>query len=190
MNTIAVRVYDGGDEGGIVDGDVGIYSREDAVRFVTDLSGKWYFRTGDDPAWAFPSVLDKEWDKVQVPDRWENQGYSRYDGIAWYKKYVKITAEQKSQKLILLLGKINDIDEVYFNGERIGGMGRFPSKKRKAKTSGYYKKRRAYFIPSNLIKTGQENIIAVRVFDDGKNGGIYEDPVGIVTRQEYLRYSK
>ncbi len=190
LNTIAVRVYDAGDKGGIVDGDVGIYSREDVVQFEIDLSGSWKFRTGDDPSWAKPSCDDGAWSSIRVPGRWENQGYPDYDGIAWYRRSVIISALASRNKLILLLGKINDIDEVFFNGKKIGGMGRFPGKDRKAKTEDYYKKERAYFIPPELIQKDRSNVIAVRVLDTGKNGGIYEDPVCIVTREEYLRYMK
>ena len=189
-NTLAVKVYDAHGGGGIVDGKVGIYSRRDVLELKLDLSGQWKFATGDDMARARPDYDDTNWKTIKVPCYWENQGYKRYDGIAWYRKKVRISPQLAGFKLILMLGKINDIDEVYFNGKLIGYTGEFPHGDKMAEYKHRKDKERAYFIPPHLIRTERENIIAVRVLDVGKYGGIYKGYVGITTRQEYLKYSK
>jgi sialate O-acetylesterase len=87
----------------------------------------------------------------------------------------------------LLVGKIDDFDETYLNGERVGRMGRMPEEKMDYPNSDDYKQLRAYMIPSGLLQPGKENLIAVRVYDCWRDGGIYDGPIGITTRHQYLR---
>jgi len=191
-NVLAVKVYDKHGAGGIYKGNPGIYLRKDYVELAIDLSGKWKFSPGDVLKNSSTTLNDRNWKYILVPARWEDEGYPDLDAFAWYRKSVVIKRKLANSKLILMLGKINDIDEVYFNGTLIGTTGKFNVKdlKRKNTEQGYYKKHRTYFIPPNLIRVNKENIIAVRIFDLGNKGGIYEGDVGIVTREEFLKYEK
>ena len=47
-NLVAWRVYSPGGKGGILRGPVHLTRKEDAI----DLSGRWFFRVGDSPAWS------------------------------------------------------------------------------------------------------------------------------------------
>ncbi|MBC8185293.1 beta galactosidase jelly roll domain-containing protein [candidate division KSB1 bacterium] len=192
INVLAVKVYDKHGAGGIYKGNIGIYSRKDYVNLSIDLSGKWIFSAGDFSKNSSPVLNTKKWKNILVPARWEDEGYPDLDGFAWYRKRVVIKSSLASSKLILMLGKINDIDAVYFNGTLIGSTGNFNVKdlKKENLAGEYYKKERAYFIPPTLIKANRENLIAVRIFDFGNKGGIYEGDVGIVTRDEYLRHQQ
>ena len=187
-NIIAVRVYDAYLGGGIVSGEVGIYRRMDIIDMEIDLSGSWKFQTGHDPEWLRERFDDTQWNTLHVPLVWEKQGYETYDGYAVYRKEVIVPESLSTTKLVLLLGCISDIDETFFNGHRIGNTGTFPT----ANEDGVFraKQERAYVIPSNLIHYGMENIIAVRVFDRGPNGGIYKGYVGIATTNNYIQYSQ
>ena len=189
-NTIAIRVYDLHGQGGITDGDIGIFSRMDVIDLKIDLSGKWRFSTGDDLKWADPKFNDSRWNRIEVPSFWEKQGYTNHDGFAWYRESVFLSKSLAQVKLILLLGKINDADEVYFNGALIGGTGKFPENKGRLLHQELYKEERAYFIPPYLIKTDKPNVIAVRVYDAGSNGGIAKGDIGITSRREYMKYIK
>ncbi len=135
-----------------------------------DLAGKWLFRVGDDKNWDESKIDEFGWVEIQVPSQWEKQGYN-FDGVAWYRKHVNIPSHFKTKKLYLYLGKIDDNDQVYFNGELIGA------------TDGWTQER-IYFIPNDLINYDSDNVIAVRVEDKGLGGGIYEGPVLIVSRDE------
>jgi len=189
-NVIAVRVYDAQRAGGIYRDDVGIFSRQDIVNLAIDLSGKWKFEIGDDKDRAKNEYNDSKWKEVKVPAYWENEGYPNLDGIAWYRKRVEIDKKLGGAKLILLLGKINDIDQVFFNGRLIGRTGKFPTNNNKGVYEKLKNSPRAYFIPPDIIKPGEKNTIAVRVYDVGGKGGIYKEYIGIVTREEYLKYIK
>ncbi len=135
-----------------------------------ELSGKWLFRIGDDRNWSETKIDEFGWVEIQVPSQWEKQGYN-FDGVAWYRKHVNIPSHFKTKKIYLYLGKIDDNDLVYFNGELIGV------------TNGWTQER-IYFIPNDLINYDSDNVIAVRVEDKGLGGGIYEGPILIVSRDE------
>ncbi|HDQ45065.1 MAG TPA: glycoside hydrolase [bacterium] len=189
-NVVAVQVFDYHLGGGIAEGKVGIFSRHDVLALDIDLGGQWKFSTGDDPMWARPDWDDTGWATISVPNSWENEGFENYDGFAWYRKTLRIGSGLARSKLILMLGYIDDIDEVYFNGVLIGHTGRFPSHKDDWMIRGFNDLERAYFIPPHLIRSGGENVIAVRVYDRGGLGGIVRGYVGITTRDNYLRYMK
>jgi sialate O-acetylesterase len=51
-----------------------------------------------------------------------------------------------------------------------------------------YKQLRSYNIPDGVLKFGEVNTIAVRVYDGFIDGGIYEGPVGIIRQSKYQEY--
>jgi len=138
------------------------------------LKGYWNFSVGDDIAWADYSYNDSEWDKIIVPKSWEKQGYEDYDGYAWYRKSFTLTKAEKINTYILKLGRIDDVDEVYINGKKIGGTGNFfPN------YSTAWNIQRVYHIPEELLYSNKKNVIAVRVFDQAIDGGIMDGDVGL-----------
>lgn len=189
-NVIAVQVLDTQLGGGIVNGDIGIFSRQDVLNLNINLSGKWQFKTGDDLLWADLDYDDCNWASINVPGNWENEGFEFYNGIAWYRKTVRITDDLAKSKLILMLGNIDDVDEVYFNGVLIGHTGWFHKDKDNRFIPGFNDIERAYLIPPQMIRIGKDNLITVRVFDRGGLGGITSGYVGITTRDNYLKYAK
>ena len=144
-----------------------------------NLSGTWKFQIGDSLAWSQPAFADSEWYFIGAPQTWENAGFTDYDGYAWYRKSVHIPADWQNDKYLnlknalrLKLGQIDDIDQTFFNGYLIGATGSFPPE---------YKTQwnipRTYHIPLNLVKWGEKNMIAIRVYDHYGNGGIHAGEV-------------
>ena len=189
-NVIAVRVYDDGLAGGIVSGKIGLYESKGYLTPEISFVGKWQFKTGDSEKWMDPSFDDHNWNQIFVPAIWESQGYSEYDGVAWYRRHFKIPSELADKALVLLLGRIDDLDETYINGEEVGRTGRIRSNPKRSNYNNEYREFRAYTIPANLLKSGTDNVIAVRVYDGGGPGGIYEGPIGIMTREQYKEWKK
>jgi cephalosporin-C deacetylase-like acetyl esterase len=143
------------------------------------LSFEWKFNTGDDPVWAMPEFDDSAWKTIQAGTDWENQGYGSYDGYAWYRQAVIIPASLKKDAaemggLVLYLGRIDDVDVTYWNGEFLGKTGQMPPEYATGYGDG-----RAYSIPAERVRWDQENTISVRVFDGGGGGGIVDQPVGL-----------
>jgi hypothetical protein len=189
-NVIAVRVYDSQQAGGITHGDVGIFERRNFLRPDFDLSGKWKFKTGDDKSWAESSFDDSRWQELKVPLYWDAQGYKDYDGFGWYRVKFRIPADLVDRRLVLLLGRIDDMDEVYLNGELIGRTGRLRRGLTSRDIGSEYRQQRAYSIPTSLLRPNEENTLAVRVLDLWLHGGIYDGPVGLVRRDHYLDWKE
>ena len=184
-NVIAVRVYDEGGEGGILGPEVGIYSIENYSANSFNLFGKWKFKLSDDKTWASVNFNDSDWEDIIVPASWESQGFHHYNGFAWYRKTFRLPEGFKSEDLLVLLGRIDDMDEVFINGTLIGNTGRI---ERKWANNDEYQKLRTYTIPDGLLKPGKYNVIAVRVYDQEGDGGIYDGPVTILPQAEYKEF--
>lgn len=188
-NLIAVKVYDSYNVGGIVSGEIGLYGGKASVNLDVNLQTTWKFQPGDDMRRKEPDFDDSGWAEIFVPAKWEDQGYRDYDGYAWYRKSFIFKANDKDEKMILLIGKIDDIDQVFLNGVMVGSTGNFPSGSDwDASTSQEYNAFRGYYIPDGVLKKNQKNTISVRVLDTGGDGGIYEGPVGIISQTKYIEY--
>ena len=146
------------------------------------INNGWKFITGDSNVYALQNFNDTNWATINIGKSWESQGYKDYDGFAWYRLHIVIPSSIKNkaflkEKIRIDLGKIDDGDEFYFNGSLIGrnGGGSFDIKQ------GNYDKQRSYTLPFNdpRILWDRENVIAVRVFDHGGDGGMYEGKYGI-----------
>lgn len=132
---------------------------------VVKLKGYWKFSVGDDKKWANPDYNDTNWDQIYVPAPWED-AYPDYNGYAWYRKTFTTKWVPDNLNLILMLGRIDDADEVYLNGVQIGKSGTFYPYHQSA-----YDIERRYTIPTELLKKG-DNVIAVKVLDTKDKGGI------------------
>lgn len=150
--------------------------------FGIDLAGSgWRFRTGDDPAWAADDYADASWDSWTVPDDWgRSPDLSTYDGYAWYRKTFTLPERPEGvedSSVIAALGFIDDADEAFLNGERIGGTGAFPPA-----FDSTWEVPREYYPPNGLLRWGAVNVLAVRMYDDTGGGGFYKGPVGLYSK--------
>lgn len=151
----------------------GFYHNESGRQQV-DLSGKWAFRKGDDERWADPNFDDREWRRISAEKNWERQGSAKYNGFAWYRRSFKISTDAGADGLYLKLGRIDDADETYFNGVKIGVTGRMPPN-----YATGWDAWRVYRVPSELIRNDEMNTVAVRVYDEGREGGFIAGKKGV-----------
>jgi hypothetical protein len=184
-NNLAVRVYDDRRSGGILRGLIGIYVRSEELEPEIPLEGLWHFMQGDNLEWKELNLSETDWKNIMVPAHWEVQGFKDYDGFAWYRKKVIVPEKLRGQDLIIFLGKIDDVDEFFFNGSLVGQTGSILEAERRTEGGEEYKKWRAYPLNSDNINYGSDNLIAVRIYDIWGNGGIYKGPIGIMTREKY-----
>jgi len=144
------------------------------------IEGNWLVHTGDDAAWASPAYsADTTWTSVKVPANWESQGFTGYDGFAWY-RITFIVSDQllrSDTPRYLVAGFIDDVDQVFLNGALMGQTGKFPPE-----YTTEYSALRKYKIPPESLR--KKNVLAIRVYDDGGPGGIYRGPVGLYTEKE------
>ncbi len=106
-------------------------SIQDLGRGTATLDGPWQFHLGDDLAWASPDLDDATgyngWTQITADMPWGAQGYRSYVGYAWYRKHLDITpASAAAPDWSILLGEIDDVYAIYWNGKLIATHGRFP----------------------------------------------------------------
>jgi hypothetical protein len=127
--------------------------------------------------------IEDQWPKVEIGRSWESQKYNQenpnfpsdkpyksnslddpqpYDGYAWYRTRMLIPEEWRGYDLELVADKVDDWDWAYFNGEFIGKTG--------DEVYEWWRQPRRYKVPSSIIKYGEENVIAWRIYDAGGEG--------------------
>lgn len=112
--------------------------------------------------WQQPDFDDSQWKTMLVPQLWEGAGLPGFDGVVWFRREFILTDAQAKAGLELQLGPIDDRDDTYLNGVRVGGM-------------NGYNQARHYQVPAAALRVGR-NVIAVRVEDTGGGGGMYGAP--------------
>lgn len=146
----------------------------------------WKFKTGDNIEWAKPGFNDSSWKPIQVGKNWEAQGYTDYDGIAWYRISFILPSGMKKQAFLkdsikFMLGEIDDCDQTFLNGQLIGQNAEsIPAGKTVStlpdlsKMQSRWDKPRNYVLSVNdpRIKWDKENVLAVKVYDQGGIGGM------------------
>ncbi len=144
------------------------------------LDGAWQFHAGDDLNWAKPGVDDTTghdgWEQLRADAPWGTQSHPNYDGPGWYRRHIDLTiAPGAPQDVALLIPSIDDIYELYWNGQLVGHLGTFPP---------YPDYLNA--IPAQTYGLGpvRSGVLAVRVLkvpfasnDDGTAGGFEGVPI-------------
>ena len=127
------------------------------------------FKFGDDPAWANLSFNDKDWTNQSL-----SKSFIKDSSYAWYRISIVIPSGMKTNTgkgIKLNLGKIDDVDQTFFNGKLIGETGSFPPN-----YITQWEKERVYIMPETMVQWDKENIIAVRVYNLMGGMGMWEGP--------------
>lgn len=117
-----------------------------------------------DPGWGkwwSPSFEPTGWTRMSPLVAWSGTELKDYDGYVWFRGTFDVSQEDLIKGAKLDLGTVDDDDETWLNGEKIGA------------TQGW-NVNRVYDIPANLLKPGK-NVIVVRVFDGMGEGGWSSD---------------
>jgi Stage II sporulation protein E (SpoIIE) len=144
-------------------------------KLTVALDGNWQFHTGDDAAWASPALDDSAWEQIKVDRPWGAQTHFGYTGYAWYRRHLKfVPVAGVDSELSLLLPRVDDAYEIYWNGNLIGHLGKLPP-------HPFW-----YFIVSHEVfgfGKPTEGVLALRVWkapylssDSGEGGGLYGAP--------------
>ena len=134
---------------------------ERALASTRQRMARWPEGT-DDASWKDTDLDDRDWDTLPVPALWETAGYIGMDGVAWYRTTFELSAEEAAAGVVLGLGMIDDSDEAWVNGQRIGGL------------KNRWNTPREYRVEPQALRTGI-NHLALRVTDTGGGGGIHGD---------------
>ncbi|MEQ1799089.1 MAG: beta-L-arabinofuranosidase domain-containing protein [Lacibacter sp.] len=127
------------------------------------------FKFGDNAAWANPTFNDNDWATQQL-----GKSFTKDSSYAWYRIKIVIPSAMKTatgKGIKLYLGKIDDIDQTYFNGKLIGETGSFPPN-----YITQWEQQRTYIIPEKEVQWDKENVIAVRIYNLVGGMGMWEGP--------------
>ena len=113
--------------------------------------------------WKNSNFDDSKWWPMKLPGAWEENGFPGLDGVAWFRKTINVSAADAGKAAVLEIAKVDDIDQTYVNGVKVGSMDKWDEL-------------RKYNVPAGILKEGK-NVIAVRVQDLQGGGGIYGDAV-------------
>ena len=109
---------------------------------------------------------DSAWPVVRLPamERIGDIDWQATDGSLWARRRIEIPAGWHGMgDASLVLGAMDDHDVTYFNGTKVGSTGKSDPEAWCAP--------RSYRIPAWMIKPGEENTIAIRLFDQFSDGG-------------------
>ena len=142
----------------------------------------WKFANAKDikgDSWKQIAFNDSAWHNVKRGP-WNRQVKGFELGTGLYRIRFKTPAGFRNQDLEFICGKMVDVDETFLNGVKIGET--------TWKDHAPWLKQRNYAFSGSLLKPeGEENVLAVKVFVGGANGGIINNPVWIVKRTHPLQ---
>lgn len=116
----------------------------------------------------------EDWESVAVPGGQEFRGY------AWYRTWVKphpsfFSKHERDlygESAVINIRGLSGAHEVFINGKKIGGGGRFPPEFEDGRSGNHRHK-----IPSGRLVAGQWNEICIRVYNaEGRGGFLSEAP--------------
>ena len=108
--------------------------------------------------WAKPTHDFSTWKTMKLPNHWENEGLLDLNGVLWFQTIFELDEDEAKGSITLNLARIDDSDDTYVNGIRIGGM------------VEKYDVPRVYSVQKDRVKTGK-NTLVVRVEDILYGGG-------------------
>lgn len=133
-----------------------------AQGFLENLEGEWKFSPLDRAEFKEAEFDDAGWAAVELPGTMAADRVQ--PGRAFWLR-TRVNLAPGSQNLALRLGRVWDMDQVYFNGKLIGQSWQ-------EKSAVNYNRPRIYPIPQDLIENG-ENAIAIRM------AGAFSDQIGL-----------
>lgn len=130
---------------------------------------------------AFGQPIDNAWSVAHVPGAWETNGPAaarHHDGFAWYRGWLKphdsfFTPHERNlfaESVTLNVRSLADAHEVFVNGTRVGVGGTFPPQFQSGREGNHRHK-----IPPGLLRKGEWNAIAIRVYNASGPGGFLSE---------------
>ncbi len=172
------------------------------------LYGPWKFTVGDSPVdaktgkplWAEPGFDDSRWEDMDLKPKdgatdpisamsgfvpgWTVFGHPGYWGYAWYRLKVKVQARAGEPLALAGPSDVDDVYQVFANGELVGHFGNFSGKT----PTGYYSQPMMFSLPKTGVEGAADGIssrvLAFRVFmfpstltEQADVGGLHTAPV-------------
>jgi len=136
---------------------------QDKIRLWLEKNiGSYGSRRGEEKGWPKEQFDDSSWKKIALPNAWEKY-HIWIDGSVWFRKTIEIPVGWVAKDLTLSLGRIDDYDNTFCNGAKVGTTS--------VESINPWTIKRVYKVPAKIVKSTQV-VIAVQVFDIHGLGGI------------------
>jgi len=153
----------------------------DAYHVIMDLPIEWRFKVdpdgvGENDKWFAAGHDDLAWGTIRIDDFWEKQGHAGYDGLAWYRVRATFPKTLEGKAVELCVGAADEIADIYIDGKHVGQFDR-----------GW--NRRFNVDITSFIKPGEEHLVAVRIYDSQRAGGLWRG-IKVVSPKPWITSSK
>lgn len=118
----------------------------------------------NDKRYSESDFHDTDWKEMKIPNLWESEHLTNFDGIVWFRKDFEIQEGTNLKDLTLFLGSIDDMDATYVNGINVGNH----------LSKGFWNVDRLYDLSEDVLHSGK-NTISIKVIDDFGGGGFSSD---------------
>lgn len=133
----------------------------DSARLMAEIRSNDVGYNGETEVFAQLAVDESDWMPIDLPKMWEETQLGVFDGSGWFRKTVELSKEMANSELTLCFGAVDDWDEAWVNGVKVGAEHQW----------GVL---RAYPIPEGVVKPGK-NVLTIRVYDFGGGGGFMNE---------------
>jgi hypothetical protein len=123
----------------------------DDVSFATDFED-----IGEKEKWYGFEHDDSNWDKIVTGGSYQEQGYSDYKGISWYRKGFTVPNDWIGKIIYLEITHIKEPSKLYINGELVDSI------------QGWM----LSFDVTKFLKVGTKNLIAIKMHGNSDNDGL------------------
>ena len=139
--------------------------------WLTLIRNTYALQISEASGWNRQDLILKGWTPVTLPAALPPD----FDGAVYYRRQLELPEAWLNHELELSLGVIDDCDEVFFNGQRIGAT--------LTDTPNYYAQFRRYRIPAHLVRQQRDNTLAIRVLDLFGGGGFQSPAAALALRR-------
>jgi len=128
-------------------------------------------RVGLDKGWEKTGFNDQGWRTISTWNGFESQGNKDVDGQFWYRLKFTAPSFPDGKKVFLRIGSLDDDGDIYINGV-------LAHSRRFVKVDDW--KTSFVFDATDFIKSGEDNVIAIRGNDAAGGGGLWR-PTALYT---------
>ncbi len=120
---------------------------------------EWRYQGGDDLEWSDSRFDDSRWSAVRLTEQLSSGVAADKAGFAWFRVRIPAEVVQRYKRPMLFLGRIQNADQTYVNGQLIGSTGTFVTSARDYAGTATGLITRAYLLP----QAEQDLVLALRV---------------------------
>jgi len=118
-----------------------------------DIAGSWRLSGRDDSSFAQPGFDDRGWKPFPLPRKTVLPV-----GTYWLRRQIDIPSGIATDDLVLTLGSVSEVYEVFVNGKRIAARGE------QKLSQSFVARPESFSVPAGVVRPGEKLTLALRVW--------------------------